>query len=275
MAIEAERGYLIVAENTATVDYVECARALARSIKLHTPQAQVCLVTSHEVNDDVFDYVRPLPFGDQAPDSNWKLKNDWQVFYASPFRETIKIEADMIVPHSIWHWWPMLEKRDVVLCTHARNYLNTTTPVRHYRKIFDENKLPDVYNAITYWRYSLGAKQFFDTVRMLFDNWETARTALKFGDEDLGTTDVVYAVAAKMLGVENFTLPDTSYPSLIHMKGQINRLEQEDWTKELVWELDGANIRINTVDQQYPFHYNNKDFAKVLNEHYDKLLGST
>ena len=80
---------------------------------------------------------------------------------------------------------------------------------------------------------------------------------------------------AKMLGVENFTLPNTSYPSLIHMKGQINRLEQEDWTKELVWELDGANIRINTVDQQYPFHYNNKDFAKTLNEYYDKLLAST
>ena len=275
MAIEAERGYLIVAENTSTVDYVECARALARSIKLHTPQAQVCLITSAEVNDSIFDFVKPLPFGDQAPDSNWKLKNDWQVFYASPFRETIKIEADMIVPHSIWHWWPMLEKRDVVLCTHARNYLNNTTPVRHYRKIFDANNLPDVYNAITYWRYSLEAKRFFDTVRMLFDDWETARTALKFGDEDPGTTDVVYAVAAKMLGVENFTLPDTSYPSLIHMKGQINRLEQEDWTRELVWELDGANIRINTVDQQYPFHYNNKDFAKILNEYYDKLLAST
>ena len=55
----------------------------------------------------------------------------------------------------------------------------------------------------------------------------------------------------------------------------INWLNNPDWTKEYVWELDGANIRINTVDQQYPFHYNNKDFAKTLNEHYDKLLGRT
>jgi hypothetical protein len=275
VAVEAERGYLIVAENTESTNYVSCALALAKSIKLHTPDAKICLVTSTEVNDPVFDFVRPLPYGDQAPNSGWKLRNDWQVFYASPFRQTIKLEADMIIPHSIEHWWTMLEKKDVVLCTSARNYHNAVTDVRTYRRIFDVNGLPDVYNAITYWRLSEYAQTFFNLVKDLFNNWEEVRTSLTLGDTDPGTTDVVYAVAAKMLGVENVTLPNTSYPSLIHMKERINWLQQLDWTKELVWELDGANIRINTVDQQYPFHYNNKDFAKILNEHYDELLGRT
>jgi hypothetical protein len=271
--VEAERGYLIVAENTSNTDYISCARALACSIKTHTPDAKICLVTSSEVNDPVFDFVRSLPFGDQAPESSWKLVNDWQVFYASPFRQTIKLEADMIVPHSIDHWWTMLEKKDVVVCTTARDYQNQITGVRRYRKIFDANQLPDMYNAITYWRLSEGAQQFFNLVRYLFENWNEVRKNLKYGEEDPGTTDVVYAMAAKILGEENFTLLGTSYPSLIHMKQHINPLQQADWTKEYVWELDGSNIRINTVDQQYPFHYNNKDFAKVLNEHYDKLLG--
>jgi hypothetical protein len=273
--VEAERGYLIVAENTRSTNYVECASALAKSIKLHTPDAKICLVTSVEVNDPIFDFVKPLPHGDLAPDSSWKLINDWQVFYASPFRQTIKLEADMIIPHSIEHWWTMYEKKDVVLCTHARNMINQTTPVRHYRKIFDVNNLPDVYNAITYWRLSEYAQTFFNLVKDLFYNWEEIRTSLTLGDTDPGTTDVVYAVAAKILGVDTVTLPDTSYPSLIHMKEHINWLNNPDWTKEYIWELNGANIRINTVDQQYPFHYNNKDFAKVLNEHYDKLLGRT
>jgi hypothetical protein len=273
--VEAERGYLIVAENTESTDYVACALALAKSIKLHTPNAKICLVTSKPVDDTVFDFVRPLPFGDNAPNSDWKLCNDWQVFYASPFRQTIKLEADMIIPHSIEHWWTMFEKKDVVLCTSARNYHNAVTNVRTYRRIFDVNSLPDVYNAITYWRLSEYAQTFFNLVKDLFNNWEEVRTSLTLGDTDPGTTDVVYAVAAKMLGVETVTLPNTSYPSLIHMKERINWLQQSDWTQELVWELDGANIRINTVDQQYPFHYNNKDFAKVLNEHYDKLLERT
>jgi hypothetical protein len=273
--VEAERGYLIMAENTDTVDYVDCARALARSLKYHTPQAKICLVTSTDINDSVFDFVKPLPYGDQAPNSKWKLCNDWQVFAASPFRQTIKLEADMVIPHSIWHWWTIFEHRDVVLTTGARNYLNQPTPVRHYRKIFDLNGLPDVYNAITYWRFSRNAQYFFNVVQHIFENWAAFQTTLKGGTEDPGTTDVVYALAAKIVGVENVTLPDTSYPSLIHMKGQINGLSQENWMQELIWELDGSNIRINTVDQEYPFHYNIKEFSKALNEHYDKLLASS
>jgi len=268
--VEAERGYLIVAKNTESVDYIDCARALARSIKIHTPQAKICLLTDTPINDSVFDFVRNFPY--PTVDG---FGNDWQIFAASPFRQTIKLEADMIVPHSIWHWWTMLEHRDVVIALGARNYLNQFTPSRHYRKIFDLNGLPDVYNAITYWRLSQGAQTFFNTVRAIFENWPDVQKTLKGGSDDPGSTDVVYALAALIVGVENVTLPNTGYPSLIHMKAQINGLSQEEWTRELIWELDGSNIRINTVDQEYPFHYNIKDFSKVLNKHYDKLLAST
>jgi hypothetical protein len=267
------RGYLIVADNTEAVDYIDCAVALARSIKLHTPNAKICLMTSHDVHNSIFDYIVELPFGDQAPNSTWKLKNDWQVFWASPFIQTIKIEADMIIPHSIEHWWTMLEKRDVVISTGARNYLNEKSTVRTYRKIFDKNGLPDVYNAITYWRYSQFAMEFFNTVKIIFNNWDEVSKTIKGGDSDPGTTDVVYAIASKILGIENVTLPvNVTYPSIIHMKGRINFLSGENWTKELVWELNKSAIRINTVDQMYPFHYQIKNFSKVLNEHYEQFF---
>lgn len=270
--LKEERGYLIVADNTQETDYVDCALALARSIKLHTPNAKICLVTSSDVTNEVFDYVVPFPYGDQAPDSDWKLKNDWQVFYASPFRQTIKLEADMIIPHSIEHWWTMLEKRDVVISTGARNYLNEYTTSRHYRKIFDVNNLPDVYNAITYWRLSETAQTFFNLVKDIFNNWDEVKKTIKGGHTDPGTTDVVYAIASKIMGVENVTLPNTSYPSMIHMKGHINFLADEDWTKEMVYELNKSRIRIDTVEQMYPFHYQVKDFSKVLNKHYEQFF---
>jgi len=271
--VDEERGYLIVADNTEETDYVDCAIALARSIKLHTPDAKIALLSSDtSVDNDIFDYVVDLPFGDQDPDSDWKLKNDWQIFYASPFRQTIKLEADMIIPHSIEHWWDMLQKKDVVISMGARNYKNELTDVREYRKIFDVNGLPDVYNAITYWRKCPESKYFFTTVKRIFDNWETIRKHIKGGDKDPGTTDVVYAIAALIVGVETVTLPDTSYPTMIHMKPQINFLNGIDWTKEMVWELDRSNIRINSIDQKYPFHYQQKEFSKVLNEYYEQFF---
>lgn len=266
MKVLDEQGYLIVAHGDPI--YVDCALACARSIKLHTPHAKIALLSDkvYESPFKEFDYslVFNVPLDKDNP-----FSADWQAFFQSPFRQTLKIEADMIIPHSIDHWWSMLWKKDVVLTTGARNYRNEPAKSRKYREIFDKNNLPDVYNAITYWRLSNTAMQFARLARDLFENWDKVQPQIKMGLTDPGTTDVVYAVAAKIMGVENVTLPNTSYPTLIHMKGAVNDLIGEDWTKELVWELDAPHIRINTIDQQYPFHYYNKEFSKVLNEHFE------
>lgn len=267
MKVEAERGYLVIAQNNSTTDYVKCARMLAHSIRVVEPTAKICLLTDQLIEDSLFDFVKVFPFGDQATKSEWKLKNDWQCFYASPFRETIKLEADMIVPHSIKHWFDICSAQEIVVTTGARNFHNLLSDSRFYRKIFDQNNLPDVYNAVTYWRLSRTASEFFETVKHIFNNWKEVMSALKFGAEQPLNTDLAYAIAVRMHGEEKCTLPG-SVPSIIHMKGQFNGLQSEDWTKELVWELNPGSLRINTIEQLWPFHYHVKEFAHHLEEYY-------
>jgi hypothetical protein len=267
MKVEAERGYLVIAQNNSSTDYVKCARMLAHSIKAVEPTAKICLLTDQLINDPLFDFVRVFPFGDQAADSDWKLKNDWQCFYASPFRETIKLEADMIIPQSIKHWFDICSAQELVVTVGARNFHNVPSGSRFYRKIFDQNDLPDVYNAITYWRLGHTANNFFSTVKDIFNNWDIAMSALKFGSDQPLNTDLAYAIAVQIIGKEKCTLPG-SVPSMIHMKGQFNGLQSEDWTKELVWELSPGSFRINTIEQLWPFHYHFKEFAQHLEEYY-------
>lgn len=263
MQIEHERGYLIVAQNNATTDYVACARALAKSIRQSDPEAKICLLTDRLVEGDTaFDYVKEFPFGDQARDHEWKLANDWQCFYASPFRETIKIEADMVITRSIRHWFDICCQRDLVVTIGARNYHNQLAAERDYRRVFDDNGLPDVYNAITYWRLSQGAKEFFDTVRNIFENWSSAMTMLRHGQDQPINTDLAYALALVLVGPEKHILPD-GVPGLIHMKPALNALQTQDWTKELIWEFDRSSMRIGTIEQMYPVHYHVKDFAQA------------
>ena len=270
MKIKNERGYLVVAQNNKDTNYISCAEALAMSIRLVEPAAKICLLTDKTYKNPVFDYVELFPFGDRSGDADWKLQNDWQCFYASPFRETIKLEADMIVPHNISHWFDICSIQDVVCTIGAKNYHNQPAQSRYYRKIFDENNLPDVYNAITYWRLSQTAQIFFDTVRMIFENWEEVMKELKFGTGQPLNTDLAYSIALVVLGVENHTLPGIG-PSMIHMKSQINGISSEDWTQELIWEMHPGSFRINTVEQMWPVHYHVKSFAAVLQEQYGRI----
>jgi hypothetical protein len=198
--------------------------------------------------------VIPLPYGDLGG-----FANDWQCFAASPYRQTIKLEADMYAATPIDHWWTLFEKRDVVISQGCKGLYNESSDNRTYRKLFDNNSLPDVYNAVTYWRLSARAKEFFELVRNIFENWSQFKTLLKFPDE-LPTTDVVYAVAAVILGVETVTLPAGLGPQITHMKRHIVPTLTEDWTNELVWEAVNPGLRIHTVAQQGFVHYHIKDW---------------
>lgn len=238
MPILAERGYLIPAIGD---QYIGCAEQLADSIRQFHPEANITILTESM-----------LPYGRQGG-----YADDWQCFAASPYRQTIKLEADMICASPIDHWWTLFELRDVVISQGARTFYDELAQSRFYRKTFDENNLPDVYNAITYWRVSQLAKEFFALVRSIFENWAEYKRLLKFSDED-PTTDVVYAMAAVILGEENITLPSGLGPTIVHMKQHINRLQTENWTQELVWENNP--FRINTISQWGLVHYHIKDW---------------
>ena len=164
----------------------------------------------------------------------------------------------MIAAGPIGHWWTLFERRDVVISQGARNFYDQSAESRYYRKIFDQNDLPDVYNAITYWRLSATAKEFFGLVRSIFEHWTDYKTLLKFPEES-PSTDVVYAMAAKIMGHESVTLPQGLGPSIVHMKKHIIPTQSHDWTQELVWENDP--FRINTVAQWGFVHYHIKEWA--------------
>jgi hypothetical protein len=239
LPITHERGYLIPAIGA---EYERCAQQLRDSILHFHPAANVTIVTADM-----------LPQGDQG---GWV--NDWQMFSVSPYRQTIKLEADMIATSAIDHWWTLFGLRDVVISQGCRNYRDQPAQSRHYRKCFDANYLPDVYNAITYWRLSSTAKDFFGLVKNIFENWEEFRKLLKFA-EDSASTDVVYALAAQIMGPDRVTLPAGLGPTMVHMKRHINGLHGEDWTRELIWESDF--FRINTIAQWGFVHYHRKEWT--------------
>jgi hypothetical protein len=252
-----EQGYLIVATNTQYTDYVNCSETMAKTIKYWHPDAKICLLTNEKIGPGpLFDYVREFPY---PVDTANPYANDWQVFEATPFRETIKLEADMLITSAIDYWWTLLRNRDVVVSTGCRDWKDRRASARHYRQVFDANNLPDVYNAITYWRLSQTAREFFDTVRNIFENWPEYRKLLKF-PEDVPSTDVVYAMAANIIGPEKCTMPFASYPQIVHMKKHIIDAKREDWVNELAYEYRDYELRINTIMQRGAFHYNVKNW---------------
>ena len=248
-----EQGYVIVAVNSDTVDYQDCARTLAKTIRYWDPSARICLVTDRPYTEPLYDHHRQI-----VPNAN-PFANDAQLFALTPFRETIKLEADMFIVSPIDHWWTQFRHRDVVISTGCRDWKDNISTARHYRRVFDANNLPDVYNAITYWRRSETAKEFFSWVGNIFANWAEFKKLLKFPDE-VPSTEQVHAMATEIRKKDRGTMPLKKKKKIVHMKRHIAGTHTEHWLDELVWEYQHSRLRIQTVTQTGAFHYHVKEW---------------
>ena len=263
------KGLLILYVKISTdVDYLRLAYVQAMSIKLTMPDAKYAVIvdtaTLSDVTDQhrkVFDYVIPLPV-DHAKDETWKLSNEWQAFNLTPFKETIKVESDILFTRSIDHWWTAFRLRDVVLSIGCKDYQGNPGQSRRYRQIFDDNDLPDTYNGLMYFRYSQTAHTFFTVAKAVFQHWDLITPQLKNYRDEQPSTDLVYAIVARHLGIESCTLPECDFINFTHMKNSINRWsESTPWTEMVLSEVDVPMVRINNVNQYHPLHYQNKDWV--------------
>ena len=274
-SFKEQQGYFTFAQNTEDVDYLELAYAQALSIKctqtINSYAVAVDAATKELITDrhrEVFDYIVDIR---DVGDTN-KFSAEWQAWWLTPFKETIKLESDMLFTRNIDHWWDGLRKQEICLTTCVRDYEGTVSDCRRYRRLNDDNNLPDVYNGFMYFRFGQNSMEFFNLARQVYQNWPTFRDELlKNCHEEQATTDTVFAIVAQLIGPENCTVPGRNYPSFVHMKGAVNRLNiGDDWTKHYYAQIDDdLRLMIGFNRQHYPVHYYQKKFItpEIVNKY--------
>jgi hypothetical protein len=267
---KSQKGFVTFAQNTDSVDYLRLAYLQAMNIKSTQKSAEYAVIvdkaTALLITDQhrrVFDYIIELTDDYNDPTSQWKLLNEWQVFWLTPFKETIKLESDILFSRDIDHWWNTFRLKDVVLSTGCKNYLGKKSDVRKYRQLFDDNDLPDVYNGLMYFRYSKTAVDFFVLAKRLTLAWADIKDQiLKNCREDRPSTDVLYAVVTEIIGRELCTIPSADFINFVHMKPGINGWDDNrSWQDSVISEFDDNIIKVNNINQYYPVHYFDKKFA--------------
>jgi hypothetical protein len=256
------QGYLTIACNTPAVDYLRHAYRLAESIK-DTQQINSVSVIVNEMALKNIDSKISKMFDTIIPTHLNKFEPEAKLWHLSPYKQTIKIESDMLMSASIDHWWPILDEKDIAFTTDVYKPNGSIITSRSQRKIFDDNDLPNIYTGLFYFRFSKDSQKFFSIASAIFDNWKWFRdNFLKNCRYNEPVTDEVFAIAAKIYGIENCTLSG-SVPSFVHMKNPLLDIPNDGpWWEYMNWEKSGTDIRIAHYQQHLPIHYCNKKFLE-------------
>ena len=102
----AENGYVIIAVNPIEFKQAQCC---AYSIKSKMPAASITLVVPDEkkVNKQYlegFDALVELPFKQHTT----RRQNDWQLYWCTPYENTIAIDCKMLVKEDQTSTWEYL-----------------------------------------------------------------------------------------------------------------------------------------------------------------------
>jgi len=271
-----EQGFVTFAQNSETVNYLEQAYLLALSIKTTCKDNMfACIVdiqTAQHLQDKhykVFDEVIQM-------DHMRPFENEMRLWELTPFKETIKIESDMLVTSSIDHWWYQLRNKNICFTHGVKNFRGQPATSRKYRALWDDNALPDLYNGLMYIRHDVETVEFFKTAQSVFDNYNIYRDkVLRNCRHERPDTDVVFGITSALLGGQHY-IPNSTYPSFVHMKPDINAWPVDDWRDACSWALTDDHIfLINGYAQTYPVHYFEKSFCtQELIERYERVFQS-
>ena len=262
------QGFLTFARNSDDVDYLKLAYLQCLNVKATQKENKYAVVVNQATRDKMtdnmlkaFDHV--VCFESESP-----FQAEAYALALTPFKETIKLESDLLFTRNIDHWWTSFRLKNMCLPTAAKTFMGINGTVRKYRELFDANNLPNVYNGLMYFRYSKEAHDFFQMVAYIQREWAHVKVGLKKCLEEQPSTDVMFGLAAIMLGEETCTMPSMDFLNFVHMKSEFNGWsDNRSWVDTVMNERDGDIIRINNLNQYNPVHYYDKTYAT------DELIG--
>ena len=261
------RGFCLLAQNNEKTDYVRQAYALAKSLHRYNTDQKISLITNDDIPNEwkeVFDQIIPIPWSDDADESKWKIENRWKVYHASPYDETIVLEADMLILTDITHWWEELAKRELFFVSNVRTYRDEVVTNRFYRKTFDANELPNLYSALHYFKKGDVAKEFYNLLEIIVNNWQLFYG--KYAKEEYQkwcSIDLCAAIASKILDNEKEITDPNRYVTFTNMKPRVQGWYNipTKWTRAIgKYYRDDGTLLLGNHLQTRVLHYVEDEF---------------
>ncbi|MAI02959.1 MAG: hypothetical protein CMQ75_00310 [Gammaproteobacteria bacterium] len=249
------RGYLIYAVDEP---YISKAQTLKKSIEHHT-------------NDDVTIISDNFPYEDITKKSEWhkntftsNLLNLWQLYWVTPYDETIVLDADMLFLNDYSYWWNYLSKFDLLFPNTIINYKQETIKHEQYDKILTEHGIRPAYEKMFYFKKGQVAQELFTILEQVLKNYRSISLEIFPNKRPTSLrTSHVFPACLKMLGIEDTIYDKNNVFKYIDMKVSCLNAPVKKWDEDLYYWGDMTNFYVENFNQYYPLHYRNADLSST------------
>tara|TARA_Y100001949_G_C15969520_1_gene323176 strand:+ start:341 stop:1231 length:891 start_codon:yes stop_codon:yes gene_type:complete len=170
----ADNGVIIFAHNndSSERDYLFSAWTCAKTIKNQSPNIPVSLFTRSKdyvepQHIDIYDHILEFPFGDAGHEDNNTLTNFYQIYYTTPYEQTLVLDADTLVLGKLDGLFAAARRHNLLFPHTIKDFRNVEHSVNN--KLAEKNNLPNFETSIWYF-----SKDFNKEKSLLYGDKEQA-----------------------------------------------------------------------------------------------------
>lgn len=258
--------FIMLAQNNNTTNYVMQACVCAMSIKKSMPESSVAVITNDEVPralTQFFDHIIPIPWGDNAENEDWKIHNRWKIIYASPYKEAVILDTDVLILSDISRHIEYMSRYYLFYTNAVYDYRGNTVTSDFYRKLYTKNDIPSLYTAFSYFRKNEFSFKFYEMLDLITKNWQDFYTCNGKLIQERASMDTTVGLATKILDCRSQVTGRNNKPMFVHMKPNIQGWNKlcENWTTKIGYYLNkDLDLYIGNYKQEGVFHYAENSF---------------
>lgn len=250
-------GYILHARNK---EYQEIAYALALSLKISQKNVNISILTDTIPKKcDIYDQVILLDKSDDQ--SRVCVEDKPQIYFRSPYDETVHIESDCLVFDDLSNWWNLFRNTETLkFCKNIKdiqnNILNDIPGHRHSYKV---HGLPtDIRDLIFWFKKDKKNDLFFTKMYDVINNYSYyVKKYMPHNPKyQMGFTTITTFTAMELNDV--YRIKDhKGIMNFCHAKDYILGY---DWRDKPLILTDDAQLYINGYKQTGIFHYFYKEW---------------
>ena len=170
------QGYIILGtDDIGKTINIERAHTLSLSLKMADPTRETCVVVRHFSDvpkryENGFDYIIELPFGRTEPNHHDIFIDFWQLYYCTPFDETMFINTYSLAIDNIDMLWELNIKDDIAFAT-SLDFRGDSNINKELFLVQERNDLPKFNTNVIYFTKNSKAESFFKMADPVFKGW--------------------------------------------------------------------------------------------------------
>lgn len=269
------QGYITLATKSADDKQIKQAVLLASSLRLVDATREICLVVDKiddvpQKYEDSFDSIIELPYGHYDLTEDIAI-NIWQIYYCSPFEETMYMDRRTLVTTSMDDIWESVIENDYVFNKRTKNYRGEYFVGNEQFFIHNKNNIPNYYTDVFYFGKNETTQQFFKMLDVVLK--EFRRVYLKVVAEKRPSyfdLNLLINITIKLLGEETRIHGEIPY-TLISLDNLI--LDDQDlppdWVDYLSNWVSDKILKIGNHRVSGIVCYNSEEFVtdEILSEY--------